>query len=346
MLTKVYTNFDIENFTVVSEAYINTGSSSGTKLQQTATSNGTMHARGSSFKSCDAVIQLSGELDFTRFPAIPDTAIIASIVIEITLAGTANGNGTFKRIICTLTKTYNTVPVNVINSFNTQVGGAQIYNVNSALTATDLTVTTKAGLIAAYSSIGLLLESFVSDGPALHFGELCSSSIQTTDFSITINYDLDQYSWYIKPTIKIVNGIPIQLIADAALDIIPIIDGDPIPRGYVFYGTGEDFPDGLEYLWWYSEDVYEFYILTLIDPTVEDSPLARWLRFSGIPTCTNCTSVALETATILVADASGIYKFDKTIKHDKLYVREGFSVFVDTINVKIPNPFARTGFIP
>ena len=48
---------------------------------------------------------------------------------------------------------------------------------------------------------------------------------------------------------------------------------------------------------------------------------------------------------VLSADISGIYTLVRNKTNDTLYQRSGFSVFVGTEDVKIPNPFVVTAFI-
>lgn len=52
-----------------------------------------------------------------------------------------------------------------------------------------------------------------------------------------------------------------------------------------------------------------------------------------------------ETPIVLSADVSGIYTLVKNKTDDTLYNRRGFSVFVGTEDVKIPDPFIKTAFI-
>lgn len=175
----------------------------------------------------------------------------------------------------------------------------------------------------------------------------CSSTGSIGSWELVVTYtSSEMYSWYIKPTTKIVNGLPTRIIASPD-DILAVTVGEDPPEGYELYstiGSGPDFPDGPTYVWWYSPDFYQFYIYSPITPAVLGS--TTWILVGGVPTCVNCTSVSLDEIDILVADASGIYKFDPTSKHDTLYVREGFSTFVGTEDVKIPNPFGKTGLVP
>lgn len=54
-------------------------------------------------------------------------------------------------------------------------------------------------------------------------------------------------------------------------------------------------------------------------------------------------SVTLGTLTVSIANASGIYKLDTSLTHDKLYINSGS--IPTTEPVRIPDPFFKTGFI-
>lgn len=53
-----------------------------------------------------------------------------------------------------------------------------------------------------------------------------------------------------------------------------------------------------------------------------------------------------ESATeVLSADISGIYELTTTLRHDELYTRTGFSIFVETEDVKIPDIFVKSAYL-
>lgn len=144
-------------------------------------------------------------------------------------------------------------------------------------------------------------------------------------------------SWYIKPTVAIIGGLPINTIANIATDIIRIEEGDLIPKGYEFWAWWWEFDD-IIYYWWETIDAYQIYVNSPIPPG------PRWTRYSGVgpPSCVGCRTIMLNGLEVLVADASGIYVLTPQKKTDTLYDRASET----TINVKIPNPSAKTGFLP
>lgn len=168
-------------------------------------------------------------------------------------------------------------------------------------------------------------------------------SLEINPFTLSGTYTLENFSYYIKPTIKPLNGKNVRFIADAATDIITINPGDPVPDGFELFG-----PDApVEHWYRPDDDSTEEFMLALIDPTYDGFGGIPWIDLgTDEPVCDECVSIELGTLTVLQADASGIYELSPTKRNDSLYVRTGFSTFVDAIEVKIPNPAVRTGFVP
>lgn len=169
-----------------------------------------------------------------------------------------------------------------------------------------------------------------------------SSTFRIYSIWLEGTYELQNFSWYIKPSIQKVNGKDIVTIASED-DIIQVADGEDPPEGYEFYGTDDDYPDGPLFVYWESNEEYLFFIYSPIDPSFGD---IVWTMLPGAPTCDGCITVAMGALEVLLANASGIYTLVTNKTSDSLYTRESFSVFVDTIDVKIPNPTIRFGFIP
>lgn len=155
---------------------------------------------------------------------------------------------------------------------------------------------------------------------------------------ITGSYQIQNFSWYIKQTEEIINGIPVNIIDDG--DIIPVVDGDPIPDGFVLYGTDDEYPSGPTFTWWTNIDFWLFYIYSPVNPSVGGG--TPWTAVGGAPTCSACLTLTLGELTILVANASGIYTLSPGKLNDTVYRR----ATADTTEIKIPNPLVKIGFVP
>lgn len=203
---------------------------------------------------------------------------------------------------------------------------------------------TRAQLITVYSTVALhifgLARAYAINAPASGDSHLDCNVGATI---LTVTYDEGPYSWYVKPTKVIIGGLPVDVIANAETDIIQVPTGEEgegeesIPEGYVLYGTDIEFPDGIIYYWWETVDVFLYYVFSPI------APGPRWTSV-GVdpPSCVGCRSMMLGELEILVADASGVYTLVLNKESDTLYDRASES----TIDVKIPNPSAKTGFLP
>lgn len=273
-------------------------------------------------------------INFLAFPTIPSTAIITKIEVKgtwvaaATGVGSAIGAGGF-----ILGDGAFFTPPFVVAWTTTAPGGNYAFVAFSDPSGSQ--GKTVADLIADN------INSFHSGGvTGVAVGQPASFTWTHSNWRLEITYDLENYSWYIKPTEQIINGLPVTIIEDADEDIVAIADGDPIPEGYIRYGSGDDFPSGPEYVWWESPDFWELYILSPINPSVPG--ITVWTLVGGVPTCVDCLTLELGSLEILIADGSGIYTLSSTARNDTVYRRaEG-----DTVEVKIPNPFIDTGFVP
>lgn len=296
-------------------------------------------------------------VDFTAFPSIPASARITRFRVTCTGVGitslvpsdnqetvTAYVNisvfglpGTF-----TLTDAQSSVkidnPPTDTGNFNRQF--ELLVNFAPTISRDDLILNYGFGG-GSYPGVGNLLYVEVT-GSAVNLGTIGSAAFDASisNWTLEITYDLEHYSWYIKPTKKIVNGQPVNLIADPATDIVPVVDGDPIPDGFQFYATDDQFPSGLIFYWWSSPDFYQFFIFSQISPGLS------WINLGTVaPTCTNCLSLTLENLSVLIADASGIYTLVTDKRNDTLYVRTD-PINVITTDFKMPNPTVKIGFVP
>lgn len=159
-------------------------------------------------------------------------------------------------------------------------------------------------------------------------------------------YEIQNFSYYIKTSNKIVGGLPTTII-DKAADIAHVLEGEePSSDEYVFYGTSEDYPSGPIYFWWQSVNFYEYYISSPYSP---DSPLSsplssQWTKFTnGTPAPPDAISGTVGILDVIVANASGVYVLQADKLNDTLYLRDSDEV---TIDVKIPNPTVKIGVIP
>lgn len=160
--------------------------------------------------------------------------------------------------------------------------------------------------------------------------------LRNLNFRIDIEYDLEKYSWYIKPEEEVIAGRPVTVVPDG--NVLQVPEGEAPPEGYTYFGTSDDF-DNI-YSWWQLPEDPGLYIYSPVQPGF------NWIQLSGPPVCNGCTTITLGTLQVLVANASGVYTLQAEKTNDTLYTRSDFSTFVGTDDVAIPEPFGRTGFVP
>lgn len=292
----------------------------------------------------------SGTVDFTSFPGIPIDARITRVEIRKPISAiiheSSNGAGFGGVAISILDPDFFDPATITLPSAQFGTGiQTKDYSFSRAGSDADTIFNyisspiTRAQLISAHGTqvltMGNIFMSSQSNG---------APNLSTLDF--TFNFDLGwrirvvyidpPMSWFIKPTVKIVNGRPIQYVDDAG-DVIQAPTDDP-PDGYILYGPAED---PVTYVWWSSPRWWDFFILSPIIP----DDVSDWTSGVDPPTCTNCLSFTLGTSDILVADASGIYRLEVGKTNDTMYVRTN-PVSVVTEDVMIPPPTAKFGFIP
>lgn len=279
---------------------------------------------------------IKGELDYTQFPAIPSSASITKVEVSIDVTGITTGPdanvGTYQLSVILI--------ADPLGAF-TVLGSRSASNVNPVALAAapieyeNIIPMDRNALIDQFGTLQLQIYNFIGNDGVPLAGMPVSLNLTMENFALTVTYDLENYSWYIKPTEVLAHGIPVKIIASSD-DVITVPDGEDPPEGFVLYGTDDEFPDGPIYTWWTSVDFYLFFIFSPIPPTV-DGPFAPWTEVVGVPTCSGCLTLALGTLDVLVADASGVYTLSASALNDTLYSRETS----DTVEVKIPNPFVK-----
>lgn len=334
MADRLYDNLDLSGITDLQKTEIGTPTYAGTDKFN-------LHAicdADHSLVSVDWVRQ--GTIDFEATPAIPSNAVITSVRCTADITGVWTNSGDENGSFSGTWGIYNSSPLVSPTYFDIHTepdsqGGSVSTQIEWE--ATGLTFT-RDDLIAQFSNPCVSISPRAN---ANDVDEVLESTVTLINWTMIVTYDGGSFSWYIKPTITKVNGNDTKII-ESEDDIIQVPPGEDPPPGFEFYGSSEDYPDGPLYLWWESNDVYEFYIFSPINPTLS----IIWLPLPGEPTCDGCLTLTLGSLDVLVANASGIYTLTAGKVNDSLYTREGFSVFVDTIEVKIPDPTVRFGFIP
>lgn len=342
MPTRSYGNVNLQNIQILSEGLDN-ASIIGTGFNLSASGAGTI-AFGGGY-STRAQRLVSAELDFNQFPSIPASATITNVRVRLNVDGNATGTNASTR----------TLQLQIYGGYPDDIFSIALVSnaANPAVLATlidvnDATVNTKSELITNYGDLAISFLVGVGNDGIDHIGEPTSISLILANFTLDVTYDLENYSWYIQPTKKIVNGKTVRTIRNAVTQIIQVVDGDEPPEvlegelPYEFYGTSEDYPSGVEYIWWQSVDFYEFYIYSPINPSWPGPSGSIWVPVGGVPTCTGCLTLTLDELDVLVADASGIYTMIKGKFTDTMYNRAD----EDTTETKIPNPFIKSGLLP
>lgn len=289
----------------------------------------------------------TGDVDFTNpIVGIPANALISKV--EVRYPRSTNivvlaGSGGFASIFTIEARFHDgsiTLPSNVAgnNTYTFSLSGSsadQIFDYSSS-------PITRAQLISNHGTQILFMGLSVSAGGIAGINNSVNYSLNfDLGFRIRVTYTDGPFSWYIKPTVKVINGGKIRTIQDPE-DILAVPDGDVVPPGFEFYGTDDDFPSGPVFVWWISDDFFQFFVFSPISPSVILGG-SDWTNFGASPpTCAVCLTIALGELTILIANASGIYTLTQGKTNDTLYLRADSSTF----DFKIPNPFGKTGLVP
>lgn len=275
-------------------------------------------------------------IDYTAFPSIPVNAVISKVEISWTIVGNTSGSHQVDGYFLAARLIGGPGPAYIILGGQSALSDDPV-PVNEVKNYTDNTSQTRAELIANYGTLVAQLSTLAKN---LVGGIGLSTALTTSIFTLDVTYVDGPFSWWIKPTEKIINGGRIKIIEDPG-DILAVADDDDPPPGYVFYGSDDDFPSGPVDVWWISNDFFQFFIFSPIDPSVLG--FSTWTNFGASPpTCSACLTLTLGVLTILIANASGIYTLQDAKTNDTLYLR----ATSETIDFKIPNPFAKTGLVP
>lgn len=200
-------------------------------------------------------------------------------------------------------------------------------------------------LITQFSNMIIYIN--LSIGAVGEDGASAFGSIESQEWTLKAYYDAAPISWYTKPKEIIFSGLPVK-IPD---EIIPIPEGEPIPEEF------EEIGPEVIYYWWEiieeeeeekkeeekekerKEEIRKKFIKSPIPPG------AKWGLYNGDgigpPSCVGCMSIMLGELEILIANASGIYVLQPGKRTDTLYSRFDGS----TVEVRIPEPSAKTGFV-
>lgn len=129
--------------------------------------------------------------------------------------------------------------------------------------------------------------------------------------------------------------------------IVRTIDGGAVePVGSIPWVDGTVSYEFTDYIIEPGEYIYSIYAYKYSGPSVS-APVTLAASFGGATpditfTGTLQADFALEATFVFIGDPSGIYTMTEDARHDTLYERTD----VDFIEVAIPTPFVKTGFVP
>lgn len=290
-----------------------------------------------------------GQIDFAGLiPVIPDDAIITKVRLTGTRSQTANCAGSTSQ---TAYVRYNIGFGPYITDYAAWVVANPPYRYTEASTTnsdgiadyTDVVDMEYGGLnltrdelIAQFGTVYVIYQA--SAGTSGITGTALAT-VGSEGWQLTITYTRAslKYTTYYKPTEVIVGGLPVKTIANPLTDIIEVPEGTP----------ESDIPEGFEFLWfwwelqeevWWETNEVRFFIKSKVPPG------PKWKKYAGIgnPNCVGCLTIMLGELEVLLANASGIYVLQPGKRTDTLYDRESEA----TREVRIPDPQAKTGFVP
>lgn len=288
----------------------------------------------------------SGDVDFTTFPAIPTTARITKVIhragassscdLEATSpAGSDACSVTLQSMFLLPSQFVTETPgpatpaIAQVTGFDTISGVFQTDEFNPAIDY--------ATFLANYTNIVLALDVQFTCSPGVGGTTSPVFSVSWSDWSIEVFWT-DAFQWtlsYDTPAEPLVSSATVTshdtpdglILKDLTVSIVYDDGGGPITVPVDVITTQDDhllifvMPD-------FPTDVF---VITVI---VED------------PTGTQFTGpVPLgDIPTIFFRDPSGIYRLVADKTSDTFYIQDADPV--TTLDVKIPNPFIKTGFIP
>lgn len=154
------------------------------------------------------------------------------------------------------------------------------------------------------------------------------SGILIFPYAVTGNYDIISARW-------VINNITHPGLNFEVGDIAQITSDDGSYNGFASITEVDLDAHAVTTFTLQSATEIRFVIPTLIDDTYLVSVTDSGVQFSG--------SAVVGPLTVITIDSSGLYRIVPDKTHDTLYLDS--SVNGTTFNTKIPNPFAKTGFI-
>lgn len=285
--------------------------------------------------------QKTGSINYTSFPAIPPDSLITKISIKfgLLLNAVLTASGFNNRCDYQLLVSGGfvggteqefgilEVPLGAsLNSFSNSQSQSSIFR--------DLILSYPVSyldLLTYYTDIKFLLSAYVdTNSPALA-GTTTDFTIQISDFQIEITYTSGPFSWYLETHEETIDGQPATVVDDA----VQVPDGDVPPAGSIFYGTSSDYPSSIPYYDYYYPPTGD-----IINQPIPPGPawLLQFVSFNGDLRF----DFATQSTTVALIDPSGIYTLIEGKTHDTLYER----TTIDHQDVKIPDPFGKTGYVP
>ena len=291
----------------------------------------------------------TGFIDFSRFPAIPPNAVISKVSFRCPISGIGASHD----------ENPSSVTASVDIRIAVQVGGPLVSPILFIqLLINDSSVCCPPSTDANASDSGggsfvdyigpFTYDQLVDQFSKIHFdiyfscgagaGSGGSHDVDATaiisNFQLEVTYTSGPFSWYLETHPDTIGGQPVIIVDD----IVPVDEGDVPPAGSTFYGTSTDFPDESDiplYDWYYPPTG------TVVNQPIP--PGSGWILQLVDHVGDLQFDMALESVIVLMTNPSGIYTLVEGQTHDTLYER---FTGVPSINVKIPDPFGKTGFIP
>lgn len=293
-----------------------------------------------------ACISLDGDPTLITFDDLPAgfTVTAAQAQIDVTAGMIGNSvapastvtvnllSGTFKvGLFLTDTVTPDTATGNFNGSFGTSVGDSLQIDYPEGTTISDM-----LSLDIQITLAGSAVMSGMSPNPPNRYWQ---ATLGTTSFSVTGGYDIQlfQFQLAVENESPVTPGDTIELTSNPQEE--HPLDFNDVTEVVINYKT----TDNVDHTITITNFIAGPNSLTFILPDIEDAPeieielTVDGTQFSG--------SVPAGTLlTIFFTNGTGIYRFVPGKTNDTLYDQDYDPV--TTVDVKIPNPFFKTGFLP